>query len=49
MAKRKIVIVGFALVLDNFHVAVGLYTTTGFKMSGEKEHDHVHTGNATES
>lgn len=46
MAEGKIVVVGFALVLDNFHVAFGFHTAAGHEMYCEKERDHLYAGNS---
>lgn len=46
MAEGEIVVVGFALVLDNFHVAVGFHTAAGHEMYCEEERDYLHVGNS---
>jgi len=46
MAQRETVVVGFALVLDNFHVAVGLHTAAGHQVYREKKLVFLHVGNA---
>lgn len=46
MAQRKNVVIGFALVLDNFHVTLGFHTAAGDEMYREEKRFHLHAGDA---